>query len=459
MTRRLLVIGGDAAGMSAASQARRLCSAAELDIVVFERGRHVSYSACGMPYLVGGDVASVDHLIVRTPATFRDSYAIDAQLGHEVIEIDTGRAAVRVRSLETGSERWESFDELVIATGAIAARSAIPGSEIDGVFGFRTLDDAIGLCRHLEDTTVRRALVIGGGYIGLEVAEALVARGLDVTMATAGEQPMQTLDPEMAVLVADALRAAGVALHLGERVHEIARSSRGTLTAETPTRSLAADVVVMGLGTRPNSALAAASTIPIGPTGGIVTDARMHTPVDGVWAAGDCVESRHRVSGQRVAVALGTHANKQGRVAGTNLGGGNATFPGVIGTAITRFRDLEIARTGLGEAAALAAGFDATSVTSDSTTRAGYFPGAAPIRTKLVVERPTGRLLGAQIVGGEGAAKRIDTLAVAIWNRMTAEELSGVDLAYAPPFAPVWDPVLLAARKAAELTERERAQP
>ena len=459
MSRRLVVIGGDAAGMSAASQARRLRSAAELDIVVFERGRHVSYSACGMPYLVGGDVDSVDQLIVRTPAIFRDSYSIDAQLRHEVTEIDIGRSTVRVRSLKTGRERWESFDELVIATGAIAARSAIPGSEIDGVFGFRTLDDAIGLCNHLEDPPDRRVLLIGGGYIGLEVAEALVARGLDVSMVTAGAQPMPTLDPEMAVVVADALRAAGIALHLGERVHEITRSSRGTLTAVTPTCSFTADVVVMGLGTRPNSALAAASTIPVGPTGGIVTDARMHTPVDGVWAAGDCVESRHRVSGQPVAIALGTHANKQGRVVGTNLGGGNATFPGVIGTAITRFRELEIARTGLGEGEAAAAGFDAISVTTDSTTRAGYFPGASPIRTKLVVERPTGRVLGAQIVGGEGAAKRIDTLAVAIWNRMTAEELAGVDLAYAPPFAPVWDPVLIAARKAAELTMGERARP
>jgi len=411
MSRRLVVIGGDAAGMSAASQARRLRSAAELDIVVFERGRHVSYSACGMPYLVGGDVDSVDQLIVRTPAIFRDSYSIDAHLSHEVTEIDIGRSNVRVRSLETGRERWEPFDELVVATGAIAARSAIPGSERDGVFGFRTLDDAIGLCRHLEDPPGRRALVIGGGYIGLEVAEALVTRGFDVSMVTAGAQPMPTLDPEMAVLVADALRAAGVSLHLGERVHEIARSSRGTLTPVTPTRSFTADVVVMGLGTRPNSVLAAASTIPVGPTGGIVTD------------------------------------------------GGNATFPGVIGTAITRFRELEIARTGLGEGEAATAGFDAISVTTDSTTRAGYFPGAAPIRTKLVVERPTGRVLGAQIVGGEGAAKRIDTLAVAIWNRMTAEELAGVDLAYAPPFAPVWDPVLIAARKAAELTVGERARP
>jgi NADPH-dependent 2,4-dienoyl-CoA reductase/sulfur reductase-like enzyme len=212
-------------------------------------------------------------------------------------------------------------------------------------------------------------------------------------------------------------------------------------------------VVVLGLGVRPDTRLAAAAGVPVGESGGIQVDRRMHTPVDGVWAAGDCVESLHRLSGRRVVVALGTHANKQGRVAGINIGGGYATFPGVIGTAVTKVCDLEVARTGLSEREATEAGFRFVTASVDSTTRAGYFPGAKPIRVKIIAERRTGRMLGAQIVGREGAAKRIDVLATAIWNDMTASDMLSVDLSYAPPFAPVWDPVLIAARKAFEAVE------
>ncbi|MCU1675142.1 MAG: FAD-dependent pyridine nucleotide-disulfide oxidoreductase [Frankiales bacterium] len=218
---------------------------------------------------------------------------------------------------------------------------------------------------------------------------------------------------------------------------------------------LPADLVVLGLGVRPNVALAREAGIPLGTSGGIAVDRRMRTQAEGVWSAGDCVESVHRLSGQRVVVALGTHANKQGRVAGINLGGGYATFPGVIGTAVTKVCDLEVARTGLSMAEADAAGFSYVTASVDSTTRAGYFPGAKPIRVKLLAERRTGRLLGAQVVGREGAAKRIDVFASAIWNEMSVDEVLSLDLSYAPPFAPVWDPVLIAARKAFEAVEAE----
>ena len=450
---RLVVVGGDAGGMSAASQARRRRGPSDLQITVFERGGHTSYSACGIPYLTGGQVDSAEDLIVRTPEEFRSKQDIDARVEQEVVEIDLDRRAVRVRDLTTDAESWEGFDQLVVATGAVPRRPRLPGADARGVYGVQVLDDGIAIRRALDEDAPRRAVVVGGGYIGLEMAEALVHRGLEVSLVDAAPQPMKTLDPDMGSLVADALRSVGVTLHLGERL-EAFESSGGRVDAVvTESRTLPADLVVLGMGVRPNSELAQAAGITVGATGGIVTDRRMRTRAEGVWAAGDCVETRHLVSGEPVAIALGTHANKQGRVAGVNIGGGYATFPGVVGTAVSKICHVEVARTGLNEAEAEAAGFETHSVVVESTTRAGYYPGAVPMKTKLIVEQRTGRLLGAQIVGEEGAAKRIDGLAIALWNRMTVEQMTGLDLGYAPPFSPVWDPVLIAARKAAERVE------
>ncbi|TDD31129.1 flavoprotein oxidoreductase [Actinomadura sp. KC06] len=452
---RLLVIGGDAAGMSAASQARRLRSADDLEILVVERGHHASYSACGIPYYVGGVVEELDKLIARTPAQFRDR-DIDLRLRTEAVEIDVAGGRVRVRDHEGGGERWEPYDQLMVATGAVPARPRLPGADARGIHGVQILDDGIGIRRVLEQGEPRRAVVVGGGYIGLEMAEAMVMRGLEVSIVDAADQPMQTLDPDMGAVIADAIRDIGVDLHLGEPVEGFDTSPDGHVTAvRTANRTLPADLVVLGLGVRPGADLARAAGIETGPTGGIVTDRRMRTRTDRVWAAGDCVETRHLVSGGPVAIALGTHANKQGRVAGINLGGGYATFPGVVGTAVSKICRIEVARTGLNEREAAAAGFDTLSVVVESTTRAGYHPGATMMKTKLIAERRSGRLLGAQIVGEENAAKRVDGLAIALWNGMTVEEMTGLDLGYAPPFSPVWDPVLIAARKAAEAVERD----
>ncbi|MDL4774378.1 MULTISPECIES: FAD-dependent oxidoreductase [Thermomonosporaceae] len=451
---RLLVIGGDAAGMSAASQARRRRGPDELEIVALERGSFTSYSACGIPYYVGGVVADADALIARTPAEFRER-GIDVRLGREAVEIDPDRGRVRVRELDGGAERWEGYDHLMVATGAVPSRPDLPGADAAGVHGVQVLGDGIEIRRELEARAPRRAVVVGGGYIGLEMAEALVMRGVEVTLVDGAEQPMRTLDPDMGALVADALRGVGVRLRLGERVEGFDTEGGRVTAVRASGGVLPADLVILGLGVRPDSALADAAGIPVGPTGGIVTDRRMRTGAERVWAAGDCVETRHLVSGGPVAIALGTHANKQGRVAGINLGGGYATFPGVVGTAVSKICKVEVARTGLNEAEAAAAGFAALSATVQSTTRAGYHPGATAMRTKLVAERRTGRLLGAQIVGEEGAAKRVDGLAIALWNGMTVEEMTGLDLGYAPPFSPVWDPVLIAARKTAERIEED----
>ncbi|TCB87879.1 flavoprotein oxidoreductase [Micromonospora zingiberis] len=452
MAERLIVIGGDAAGMAAAAQARRRRGRDDLEIVAFERGHFTSYSACGIPYWISGLVSDREQLVARDPATHREKYDIDVRIRHEVVAIDLDRREVTAVDLDGGGEVREPFDLLMYATGAVPTKPDWARTDAAGVFGVQTLDDGSALRKWLDgDPTPQRAVVVGGGYIGVEMAEALVLRGLSVTLVERDEQPMSTVDPDMARIVTEAMRGLGVDIRTGVGVTGLAERDGRVTGIRTDAGDLPADLVVLGLGVRPNTALAEAAGLPLGPTGGIRVDRRMRvTGVPGVWAAGDCVETLHRVSGMPVHVPLGTHANKQGRIAGINIGGGYATFAGVIGTAVTKVCDLEVGRTGLRERDALAAGFEFVSVIADSTNRAGYYPGARPMTVKLIAERPSGRLLGAQIVGWTEAAKRIDTLAVALWNRMTVDDMTALDLGYAPPYAPVWDPVLVAARKAVD---------
>ena len=449
MAQRVVVVGADAAGMSAASQARRLAGDG-LDIVALERGAHTSYSACGIPYWIGGDVHSVDRLVARTAEQHRAN-GIDLRMRTEAVGLDLDRREVEVRDHAGGSTYRLGFDHLVLATGARPRRPDVAGIDADGVFGVQTLDDGERVLAALEHEP-RRAVVVGGGYIGIEMAEAMVNRGLEVTVLTRSPEPMATLDPDMGGAVHEAMEGMGIDVRTSVQLLGIETAADGRARAvATDAGEFAADLVVLGTGVSPETSLAVDAGIAVGRWGGMVTDLRMRVfDVPGVWSAGDCAESIDLVSGNRVHVALGTHANKQGRVLGTNLGGGYATFPGVVGTAVSKVCDLEIARTGLREKDCDAVGFAYLTVRVESTTRAGYYPGAAPITVKLVVERRTGRLLGGQIVGREGAAKRIDVLAVALWNRMTVEEIVSLDLGYAPPFSPTWDPVLIAARKAAE---------
>ncbi|SCE81883.1 NADPH-dependent 2,4-dienoyl-CoA reductase, sulfur reductase [Micromonospora viridifaciens] len=452
MAERLIVVGGDAAGMAAASQARRRRDRAELEIIAFERGHFTSYSACGIPYWISGVVPERDQLVARDPATFREQFDIEVRLRHEVVAIDLDRREVLARDLAGGGQVRQGFDTLVYATGATPVRPDWACGALAGVFGVQTLDDGAALLDWLErEPHPRRAVVVGGGYIGVEMAEALLQRGLSVDLLEQADQPMSTVDADMAELVSEAMRGIGIRIRTGLSVTDLRERDGRIAAVVTPEGPIPADVVVLGLGVRPNTALAEAAGLPLGPTGGVRTDRRMRVPgVPGVWAAGDCVETLHRVGGMPVHMPLGTHANKQGRVVGINIGGGYATFPGVIGTAVTKVCDLEVGRTGLRERDALAAGFEFVSVIAESTSRAGYYPGARPMTVKLIAERPGGRLLGAQIVGWSEAAKRIDALAVALWNGMTVDEMTSLDLGYAPPYAPVWDPVLIAARKAVD---------
>ncbi len=438
--------------MSAASQARKRLGEDDLAIVVFERGNFTSYSACGIPYWIGGAVDDRDALVARTPEQHRKN-GIDVRLRHEVVGIDLDRREVIAHDLAGGGEVHEPFDHLVYAAGAIPAMPEWARVRDAGVFGVQTLGDGEAIHDWLDRAPKpQRAVVIGGGYIGVEMAEAMVLRGLDVTLLEKSPQPMgKTVDPDMGALVQKAMRGMGIEVLTDAHVDGLETADGRVTGVVTPGGRLPADIVVLGLGVRPNTTLAQESGLPLGPTGGIRTDLRMHVEgLEGVWAAGDCVETRHLITGQPVHVPLGTHANKQGRVAGINIGGGYATFPGVIGTAVTKVCELEVARTGLTSKEARAVGYGFVTATVDSTSRAGYYPGSEMMTIKLIAEKRTGLLLGAQIVGRAEAAKRIDALAVAVWNRMTVEEMTALDLSYAPPFAPVWDPVLIAARKATE---------
>jgi len=446
---RLVIIGGDAAGMSAASKVRR--EDPEREIVVFERSPHTSYSACGMPYLIAGLVDSPEKLIARSPQKFREKYNIDARTGHEVTELNLTSQRVLVRNLETNSEGWEPYDQLLIATGAEATFPRLPGSDADGIFGLSTLASGIRIQQFMDQQLPRRAVVVGGGYIGLEMAEALVRQGLQVSLVERGEQVMSTLDPDMGAMVSEALREIGVSLYLNESLTGY-ESVNGLVTGVvTDQRTLPAELVIVGLGTRPNTALAEAAGLTLGEKGSIRVNPRMQTSAANVWAAGDCAESFHLVSRKPFHVALGTVANKQGTVAGINLAGGYATFPGVVGTAVSKICKYEVARTGLMEREINDLGLLYSTATTTSKTRAGYYPGAGSITVKLLAEQGSGRLLGGQIVGLEGAAKRIDVLATALTANMTVQQLVDLDLSYAPPFSPVWDPVQTAARQLAGL--------
>ncbi len=440
---RLLIVGGDAGGMSAAATARRL--APELTIRALERGPYTSYSACGIPYFIGGLFDDSERLISRSPQEFAEK-GIDVITEAEVVDIDLDRREVTVARRDRAVVR-EGFDQLVYATGAEAVVPPVPGAE--AVEPVRTVDSAERFrAQLLNGRGGSSAVVVGGSYLGLEMAEALVERGMSVTLLDRAEQIMTTLDPEMAGEVQAAAEDKGIRVLLGVEIEEIRRHPDGRArSVKLAGEELAADHVVLSTGVRPAVALAEAAGLEIGPSGALAVDDHQRClGADGVFAAGDCAESWHRLLERPVNVQLGTHANKQGRVAGTNVAGGDATFPGLIGTAVSKICRCEVARTGLSEREAADAGLDVVSASVDSKTRAGYYPGAGSIRVKLVADATSGRLLGGQIVGVEGAAKRVDVLAACVWSGMAVDELEMLDLSYAPPFSGVYDPLLVAAR-------------
>ncbi|MEX0658882.1 MAG: FAD-dependent oxidoreductase [Egibacteraceae bacterium] len=451
--RRLLVVGGDAAGMTAASHVRR--AVADAAVTVVERGPHTSYSMCGIPFLVGGLIDTADDLVVRRPDEFAAA-GITVHTRTEARSVDAAARTVRVRDLDGGRERDEPYDALLYAAGAHPVVPPVPGVQRYAAV-VHTLDEGDRLRSLLdaEQPQVRSVVVVGAGYIGLELAEALVRRGLDTTLVDRGDQVMPSLDADMAAPVETALRGFGVRVALGETLTEVVGDEQGCRHVVTDAGTHVADLVVIAVGASPNVAVARSAGCALGPSGALEVDAAMRTSVECIWAAGDCVESTNVVSGRPVNVQLGTHANKQGKIAGLHLAAAlgaapapaEALFPGLVGTAVTKVCDTEVARTGVNEREAAAAGIDYAAVRFTGTARAGYMPDPGDVTVKMLAEVGTGRVLGAQLVGTGNVGKRIDTAATWCQLGVTVQRAQLLDLAYAPPFGGVWDLLAVAARK------------
>lgn len=470
MTKRLVIIGGVAAGMSAATRARRTNET--LEIVVYEKTGYVSYGACGFPYFIKGDVPKIEDLLVRSPAQFA-AQNIQVFVQHEITAIDPAAKTVQVKNLQSGQTFTDHWDKLILATGGKSVLPPLPGIDLNGVFALRTVEDALAIKRWLAEKQPQNAVIIGGGYIGLEMAEAFAAHGVNITIIEAQPQILPTIDADMAVYIEAELKAHNVELYLGHPVTGLEgdgalrrvialtaakanqRDAASIVKAAvkqarvrsvlTPSVSFAAELVIVGLGSKPAVDVAKAAGVEIGQFGGIRVNNRQQTNIPDIYAAGAATEAYHLVAGQPVLIPLATTSSKQGRIAGTNAAGGNAHFSGIAGTATVKMFNLHIAQTGLTEKYAKYFGFDAQSTTISSTSYAHYMPGATPIHVKLVYEAKTRRLLGAQIIGKEGVAKRIDIIAAALRGGWTTYDLAELDLSYAPPFAPVWDPILVAA--------------
>lgn len=449
---RLVVVGGVAAGMSAASKARRLRP--DIEIVVLEKGTDVSYGACSLPYYVSGVVRDRSDLVAYTAERFRSERRIDVRLSAEATKVDPRARIVTYADRSGGGEVSLEYDALILATGASPVVPPIPGADLPGVFALRTLADADALIGYIEGASPASATIVGGGYIGLEMAEALAARGLGVTVVELLPTVLSTYDPDMSRLVEDELRTRGVVLRTGTKVEALEPGDGpavGYVVAGG--QRLRSDLVLLSVGVRPEVGLAVGAGISLGKTGAIGVDQWQSTDAPFVLAAGDCSEARHVVTGRPVWIPLGTTANKQGRIAGENAVGGRRRFAGVAGTNVSKIFSFEAAQTGLSGRAATEAGLDHRSVSITAFTRSRSYPGSREIRVKLIFEKASGRVLGAQMIGREGAAKRIDTVAAALLAGMTVRDLAAVDMSYAPPFAPVWDPVLVAANRAVSALE------
>ncbi|WP_433630029.1 FAD-dependent oxidoreductase [Halomicrococcus sp. NG-SE-24] len=442
MSDTFVVVGGDAAGMSAASKAKREDTG--VDVVVFEKGQWVSYAACGMPYYVKGDVTELEDLVAVTPDRFREERDVDLRTGHEVVSIDPEREMVTV---DSDGERFEqSYDHLLIGTGASAIVPPFDGVDLDGVFTIHDMDEAGEIESYVTEQSLQRAAIVGGGYVGVEMAEALSARGADVALYEMLPHVLQPFGEPVAEVVEEHLRDQGVDLHLDTAVSGFDGDGRVDRVVLEDGESDPADVVIVGVGVIPNVDLAEEAGIELGPTGAIATDEYGRTNYENVYAAGDCAEARHVVTGESAHVPLALTANRAGRAIGQTVTGSPTLTGDIAGTAIVKAFDLGAARTGvIDEERASEAGFDPVSVTITDESRPGYYPGSEEIQITLVADRDSERLLGGSVVGAEGA-KRIDTVAMALHADTTVTELQNTDLAYAPPFSPVWDPVLTAAK-------------
>lgn len=453
MDKHLVVIGGTAAGMSAAAQARR--GDPSLPITVFERTGYITYGSCGLPYYIGDVIKDVNKLVTYTPEYMKKERNIDVYISHEVIDIDTQEKCVEVKNLKDGQTFTQPYSGLVIATGAFSVVPKIPGIDSENIFTLRNIEDGIRIKEFLSTGKVKRAAILGAGFIGLEVAEALRNWGIAVDIFEMLPRILPQLDEELSALIEAELERNSVKLYKNTKVVEFNYADNGGLKIRTQDNNIFdADMAIVAVGVKPNTILAQNAKIQIGTLGGIAVDKYMRTSCPDIWAAGDCTETYNRITKKPAYVPLGTTANKQGKIAGENASGGNAAFYGILGTQVTKIFDVYVATTGLNEMSAKDAGMFPVFAKITHKDKAGYYPGAKPIHVKIVIDKNTGKVIGAQMAGSEGAGKRIDVIAASITAGMTVYELNELDLAYAPPVSPVYDPILIAASAGIKAVEK-----
>ena len=439
---KILIIGGVAAGAGCAARLRRLDEKAQ--IIMLERGEYISYANCGLPYHVGDVIQSRDALLVTKPEVMRERFNVDVRTRNEAVSIDRGSKSVRIKDHVTGEEYTESYDKLVIATGSSPLRPRIPGIDSPRILTLWTVPDTDHIRSMIRDQGAKRAVVVGGGFIGLEMAENLHHAGLAVSIVEATDQVMAPVDPEMAMILHKNIRDNGVDLHLSDGVASFEDTTSGVSVKLSSGKILTADLVILSIGVRPNSQIAKEAGLEVNARGGIIVNDRLQTSDPDIYAAGDVIEVEDFISKERTMVPLAGPANKQGRIAADNICGGNSHFHGSQGSSVLKLFSLTAASTGINEKAAQAAGIAYDRVVLFPASHATYYPGAQSMAMKVLYEKESLRLLGAQIVGGEGVDKRIDVLATAIRAKMTALELTELDLSYAPPYSSAKDPVNMA---------------
>lgn len=448
---KVVIVGGVAAGATAAARLRRLDEQAE--ILIFERSGYISYANCGLPYYIGDVITDPEALTLQTPEQFFARFRVQVRVRHEVTALHPERKTVSVTDLATGRTLEESYDKLILAPGARPTQPRLPGVGLERVFTLRTVEDTFRIKEFIQKNKPRSAVLAGGGFIGLELAENLRELGMEVTIVQRPKQLMNPFDADMAALIHAEMRRHGVQLALGSTVEGFAPTNRGVEVLRKDEPSLQADMVVLAIGVTPDTALAKSAGLALGIKDSILVNDRMETSVPDIYAAGDAVQVRHAVTGQDALISLAGPANKQGRIIADNICGMDSRYTGSQGSSVVKVFSMTAAATGVNEKNARNAGFDPEAVILSPMSHAGYYPGGRLMTMKLVYDKPTLRVLGAQIVGYEGVDKRIDVLATAIHAGMTAPQLKELDLAYAPPYSSAKDPVNMAGFMAEDLDQ------
>ena len=439
---KVVIVGGVAGGATAAARIRRLDEQAE--IVVFERSGYISYANCGLPYYIGNVITDPEELTLQTPESFFSRFRVDMKVRHEVTAIHPERKTVSVKNLETDEVFEESYDKLILSPGAKPTQPRLPGVGIDKLFTLRTVEDTFRIKEYINQNHPKSAVLAGGGFIGLELAENLRELGMDVTIVQRPKQLMNPFDADMASMIHSEMRKHGVKLALGYTVEGFEERNGGVDVLLKDNAPLHADMVVLAIGVTPDTALAREAGLELGIKGSIVVNDRMETSVPDIYAAGDAVQVKHYVTGEDALISLAGPANKQGRIIADNICGGDSRYLGSQGSSVIKVFDMTAATTGINETNARKAGLDVDTVILSPMSHAGYYPGGKVMTMKVVFEKGTYRLLGAQIVGYDGVDKRIDVLATAIHAGLKATQLKDLDLAYAPPYSSAKDPVNMA---------------